>query len=127
MDEALVCAMILRDLEKVLGVKSQTNSKAETITRHDLKSMLTRKAVILGYIRPKKDKSRRNNKRAKGLNAQQNRAVKIFQIKPDHQRYELFLPLNERWRRYIIDLYSGLKPKSNPQFVQQKAPEGRLP
>lgn len=132
MDEALVRATIPRDLEKVLGVESQTNSKAEAFTqaflknsiqpntRHDLKSMLTHKAVILGYTRPKKDKSRRNNKRAKGLNARQKRAMKVFQIKPEHQRYELFLPLHELWRQYIIDLCSGLKPKSNPQFVQQK-------
>uniref|UniRef100_UPI0037E860EA ribonuclease P protein subunit p29 isoform X2 n=1 Tax=Semicossyphus pulcher TaxID=241346 RepID=UPI0037E860EA len=131
MEEALVRAAIPRDLGKVLGVESQTKSKAEAFTqaflknsihqptRHDLKSMLSHKAVILGYTRPKKDKSKRNSKRAKGLNARQKREIKVFQIKPEHQRYELFLPLHGLWRQYIIDLCSGLKPTS-PQFVQQK-------
>ncbi|XP_008300288.1 ribonuclease P protein subunit p29 isoform X2 [Stegastes partitus] len=129
--EALVRATIPHTLEKVLGVESQSHSKAaafteaflknsiQQTTRHDLKSMLTHKAVILGYTRPKKEKTKRNSKKAKGLNARQKRAMKIFQIKPEHQRYELFLPLQELWKQYIIDLCSGLKPTS-PQFVQQK-------
>ncbi|XP_035507819.1 ribonuclease P protein subunit p29 [Morone saxatilis] len=132
MEEALVRARIPRDLEKVLGVESQTSFKAEAFTqvflknsiqhhaRYDVKAMLTHKAVILGYSRPKKDKSKRNSKKAKGLNARQKRAMKIFQIKPEHQRYELFLPLHELWTQYITDLCNGLKPEGSPQFVQQK-------
>ncbi|XP_026149019.1 ribonuclease P protein subunit p29 [Mastacembelus armatus] len=132
MDEALVRTRIPQDLEKVLGVESQTNAKAAAFTkaflkksiqqnsRHDLDGMLSHKAVILGYSRPKKDKVKRNSKRAKGLNARQKRAMKVFQIKPEHQRYELFLPLHELWKQYIIDLCNGLKPTSSPQFVQQK-------
>lgn len=131
MDEALVRAKIPGDLVKVLGVESQTSSKAEAFTqaflknsiqqhtRHDLKTMLSHKAVILGYARPKKEK-KRNSKKAKGLNARQKRAMKIFHIKPEHQKYELFLPLHDLWRQYIIDLCSGLKPTCSPQFVQQK-------
>lgn len=130
--EALVRATIPQDLAKDLDIEPQTKSKAEIFTqmflknsiqqhtRHDLKSMLSHKAVILGYSRPKKDKPRRNSKKAKGLNAQQKRAIKLFQIKPEHQRYELFLPLHELWRQYITDLCNGLKPTSSPQFVQQK-------
>lgn len=76
----------------------QTNSKAQAFTKAFLRnstqqqsqlkvqSMLSHKAVILGYSRPKKDKSRRTSKKAKGLNARQKRAMKIFQIKPEHQR-----------------------------------------
>ncbi|XP_050925384.1 ribonuclease P protein subunit p29 isoform X1 [Lates calcarifer] len=132
LSEALVRARIPQDLVKVLGVESQSSSKAEAFTqaflknsiqqhaRHDLKSMLSHKAVVLGYSRPKKDKTRRNSKKAKGLNARQKRAMKIFQIKPEHQRYELFLPLHELWRQYIIDLCNGLKPTCSPQSVQQK-------
>ncbi|XP_067350643.1 ribonuclease P protein subunit p29 isoform X2 [Channa argus] len=130
--DTLVRAKIPQDLVKVLGVESKPISKAEAFTeaflknsiqqgtRHDLKSMLSHKAVILGYTRPKKDKSQRNSKKAKGLNARQKRTMKVFQIKPEHQRYELFLPLHQLWREYIIDLCSGLKPTSSPQFVQQK-------
>lgn len=78
--------------------QSKPSSKAEAFTeaflknsiqrnpKHDLKSMLSHKAVILGYARPKKDKSKINSKKAKGLNARQKRAMKIFQIKPEHQR-----------------------------------------
>ncbi|KAM8735334.1 ribonuclease P protein subunit p29 [Acanthopagrus latus] len=132
MEEALVQAAIPRDLVDFLGVEPQTNSKAQAFTKaflknstqqqsqHKVQSMLSHKAVILGYSRPKKDKSRRNTKRAKGLNARQKRAMKIFHIKPEHQRYELFLPLHELWRQYITDLCSGLKSTSNPQFIQQK-------
>ncbi|KAF0043684.1 hypothetical protein F2P81_005021 [Scophthalmus maximus] len=111
---------------------SQPSSRAEAFTqaflrtsiqhrtRHDLKSMLSHKAVVLGYSRPKKERAKRSSKKAKGLNARQKRAMKIFQIQPQHQRYELFLPLHELWRQYIIDLCAGLKPTSNPQLVQQK-------
>ncbi|XP_075934039.1 ribonuclease P protein subunit p29 isoform X4 [Anarhichas minor] len=132
MDEALVRATIPQDLVKVLCVESRTRYKAEAFTQaflknsikpssyHNLKTMLTHKAVVLGYARPKKDKSKRKRKRAKGLNARQKRAMKIFQIKPEHQRYELFLPLHELWRQYVIDLCNGLKPTCSPQFVQQK-------
>ncbi|KAM7423529.1 hypothetical protein PAMA_000061 [Pampus argenteus] len=131
MEEALVRARIPSDLVKVLGVESQSNSKAEAFTqaflknsiqhhaRHDLKNMLKHKAVTLGYKRPKKEK-KRNSKKAKGLNARQKRAMKVFHIKPEHQRYELFLPLHDLWRQYIIDLCNGLKPSCSPQFVQQK-------
>uniref|UniRef100_I3J662 Ribonuclease P protein subunit p29 n=2 Tax=Oreochromis niloticus TaxID=8128 RepID=I3J662_ORENI len=80
--------------------------------------MLSHKAVILGYGRPKKE--RRKSAKARGLNARQKRELKVFQINPEHQRYELFLPLHELWRQYIIDLCGGLKATSNPQVVQQK-------
>lgn len=115
-----------------LGVESHTSSKAAKFTeaylkkcvhqptRLDVKSMLTHKAVILGYSRLKKDKTRRNCKKAKGLNARQKRRMKVFHIKPEHQRYELFLPLHNLWTQYITDLCGGLKPTCSPQFVQQK-------
>ncbi|KAK5603627.1 hypothetical protein CRENBAI_003398 [Crenichthys baileyi] len=132
MEETEVCIPIPRDLVRRLGVEPHTSSKATKFTeaylrnciqqptRLDVKSMVTHKAVILGYRRPKKDKTKKKSKKAKGLNARQKRMMKVFQIKPDHQRYELFLPLHELWRQYIIDLCGGLKPTSNPQFVQQK-------
>ncbi|XP_034536127.1 ribonuclease P protein subunit p29 [Notolabrus celidotus] len=132
MEEALVRARIPRELGKILGVESQIKSKAEAFTqaflknsiqqptKHDLKSMLSHKAVVLGFTRPKKDKSKKSSKRAKGLNARQKRELKVFQIKPEHQRYELFLPLHELWKQYIVDLCGGLKQTSCPQFVQQK-------
>ncbi|XP_004085369.1 ribonuclease P protein subunit p29 isoform X2 [Oryzias latipes] len=132
MEEALVRAPLPRELLKVLGVEPQSGSKAAAFTEaflgsslqrpgnHDLKNLLTHKAVILGYARPKKQKTKRSSKRAKGLTAQQKKALKVFQIRPEHQRYELFLPLHDLWRRYVLDLCAGLKPTCSPQFVQQK-------
>lgn len=130
MEEGLVRAAIPRELVDVLGVEPQSSFKAKAFTeaflknsiqqprRHDLQNMLSHKAVILGYGRPKKE--RRKSAKARGLNARQKRELKVFQIKPEHQRYELFLPLHELWRQYIIDLCGGLKATSNPQVVQQK-------
>ncbi|KAF1392449.1 hypothetical protein PFLUV_G00028010 [Perca fluviatilis] len=130
--EALVRAKIPQDLAKDLGVESLSRTHARAFAQaflknsirqhrhHEMKDMLKHKALILGYARPKKDKSKRKSKKAKGLNAQQKRERKVFQIKPEHQRYELFLPLHELWRQYVIDLCGGLKPTSNPQLVQQK-------
>lgn len=132
MDEALVQTVIPPHMSKVLGVETQSRSKAQAFTqaflensippntRHDLKAMLTHKAVILNYARTTKDQDKRSSKKAKGLNARQKRAMKVFHIRPEHQRYELFLPLHNLWRQYIIDLCGGLKPSCNPQFVQQK-------
>ncbi|XP_029000659.1 ribonuclease P protein subunit p29 [Betta splendens] len=130
MDESVVQARIPQALVSVLGVESKPTLKAEAFTeaflknglqrtpKCDLKSMLSHKAVVLDFTRPKKEK--KNCKKAKGLNAHQKRAMKVFEIKPEHQRYELFLPLHQLWRQYIVDLCGGLKPTSNPNVVQQK-------
>ncbi|KAM8894022.1 ribonuclease P protein subunit p29-like isoform 4-T4 [Spinachia spinachia] len=131
LDDALIRVGIPRDLVKVLGVESRSDSQAGAFTRaflnnnmrqdsrNDAKMLLAHKAVILDYCRPKKDKSKRKSRKAKGLNARQKRAMKVFHLKPEHQRYELFLPLHELWRQYVIDLCNGLS-ATCPQFVQQK-------
>uniref|UniRef100_A0A1A8FM12 Processing of 4, ribonuclease P/MRP subunit n=1 Tax=Nothobranchius korthausae TaxID=1143690 RepID=A0A1A8FM12_9TELE len=130
--EALLCATVPSELKKAVDVEPPSSSKAAAFTeaflknsiktpaRLDLNTLLTHKAVILGYTRPKKDTTKRKSKKAKGLGARQKRVMKIFQIKAEHQRYELFLPLHQLWRHYIFDLCGGLKPSSSPQLVQQK-------
>ncbi|XP_076011633.1 ribonuclease P protein subunit p29 isoform X2 [Genypterus blacodes] len=127
----LVQAKIPSQLEKLVGVESEAVGKAEAFTgaflrnstqlhsSHNLKS-LRYKAVTLGFTRGKKGKKKRNSKKAKGLNARQKREMKVFQIKPEQQRYDLFLPLHELWTQYVVDLCNGLKPSSNPQVIQQK-------
>ncbi|XP_074522816.1 ribonuclease P protein subunit p29 isoform X2 [Halichoeres trimaculatus] len=132
MEEALVRAPIPRDLEKVLGIESQSRLKAEAFTqaflkksiqrpsKHDLKSMLSHKAVILGFNKPKEEQSKGSRRRAKGLNARQKSEMRVFDIKAEQQRYELFLPLHQLWRRYITDLCGGLTSSSSPQSVQLK-------
>ncbi|TWW67001.1 Ribonuclease P protein subunit p29 [Takifugu flavidus] len=110
---------------------SQSRSQAETSTQVFLKSSirnfrgadatspLSYKAVMLEYSRPKKEKVKRRSKGSR-MNAAQKRRMKLFTIRPEHQRYELFLPLHHLWRQYITDVCGGLKPTSSPQFLQQK-------
>ncbi|KAG7473610.1 hypothetical protein MATL_G00097690 [Megalops atlanticus] len=121
---------LYEDQSKLLGVQSQDGRQAEAFTKAFLKNSLPslsqesirqfmdRKAVVLEFAKKKKEKQKR--KRAKGLNAKQRREMKVFQLKEEHQRYELFLPLHELWKQYIRDLCNGLKSGSNPQIIQQK-------
>lgn len=128
--ESLVQASIPIDMEKSLGIESQNRSQAGACTQvflennlphykgHDVASLLSYKAVMLEYSRPKKEKLK--SKGGSQINACQKRMMTIFKIMPEHQRYEFFFPLHELWRQYITDLCGGLKPTSSPQFVQQK-------
>ncbi|XP_029577718.1 ribonuclease P protein subunit p29 isoform X1 [Salmo trutta] len=128
--ERLVQASLPPDQGHILGIVSQSDKQAEMFTNGFLKNSLPgmskknigdfmlRKAVVLKYAKKKKEKKKK--KRAKGLNAKQRREMKVFQLKPEHQKYELFLPLHELWKQYIRDLCNGLKPESNPQTIQQR-------
>ncbi|KAL2088856.1 hypothetical protein ACEWY4_015755 [Coilia grayii] len=113
----------------ILGVQSQGTKQADLFTKSFLKrtlphskndpeELLLRKAVVLEYNKAKKVKTKR--RKAKGLSARERREMKVFQIKPEHQKYSLFLPLHELWKQYIRDLCNGLTPESNPQMIQQK-------
>uniref|UniRef100_A0A9L0K4H9 Ribonuclease P protein subunit p29 n=1 Tax=Equus asinus TaxID=9793 RepID=A0A9L0K4H9_EQUAS len=59
-------------------------------------------------------------RKSRGLSARQRRALRLFDIKPEQQRYSLFLPLHELWKQYIRDLCNGLKPDTQPQLIQAK-------
>lgn len=52
-----------------------------------IEDVMYRKAVVLEYARPKK---KRQKKKAKGLNAKERRQLKIFQLKPEHQKWVSF-------------------------------------
>ncbi|XP_027982822.2 ribonuclease P protein subunit p29 [Eptesicus fuscus] len=79
---------------------------------------LQRKAVVLDYFtRPRRKEQRR---RPRGLSARQRRALRLFDIKPEQQRYDFFLPLHELWKQYIRDLCNGLRPDTQPQAIQAK-------
>ncbi|KAJ8252365.1 hypothetical protein COCON_G00216770 [Conger conger] len=128
--ERILHSRLPEDQKKLIGLQSQDGREAEAFTNAFLKNsipglskeainqFMDRKAVVLEYPRKKKEKPIK--KRSKGLNAKQRREMKIFQLKPEHQRYELFLPLHELWKQYIRDLCNGLRPDSNPQLIQQK-------
>ncbi|XP_006867361.1 PREDICTED: ribonuclease P protein subunit p29 [Chrysochloris asiatica] len=83
-----------------------------------LEDRLQRKAVILEYFT--RQKRREKRKKSKGLSARQRRELRLFDIKPEQQRYSLFLPLHELWKQYIRDLCNGLKPDTQPQMIQAK-------
>lgn len=89
------------------------------MSQQDCESHLQRKAVILEYFTRLKPKPR-PKKKSKGLSAKQRRELRLFDIKPEQQRYSLFLPLHELWKQYIRDLCNGLKPDTQPQMIQAK-------
>uniref|UniRef100_A0A8D1CLW8 POP4 homolog, ribonuclease P/MRP subunit n=1 Tax=Sus scrofa TaxID=9823 RepID=A0A8D1CLW8_PIG len=80
--------------------------------------LLQRKAVVLEYFTHRKQKEKK--KKSRGLSAKQRRELRLFDIKPEQQRYSLFLPLHELWKQYIRDLCNGLKPDTQPQMIQAK-------
>ncbi|NP_001086097.1 POP4 homolog, ribonuclease P/MRP subunit L homeolog [Xenopus laevis] len=117
------------DEARQLGLELQEPKKAESFVNaflhHSMPKMknksrqefLDRKAVVLEYSCKRKE--RKLNK-AKVLTAKERRDMRIFQIKPEQQRYELFLPLHELWTQYIRDLCNGLRPDAQPQMIQNK-------
>ncbi|XP_065781785.1 ribonuclease P protein subunit p29 isoform X2 [Muntiacus reevesi] len=88
------------------------------MSQQALEDHLQRKAVVLEYFTHRKQKEKR--KKSKGLSAKQRRELRLFDIKPEQQRYSLFLPLHELWKQYIRDLCNGLKPDTQPQMIQAK-------
>ncbi|KAM5134289.1 ribonuclease P protein subunit p29 isoform 2-T2 [Callospermophilus lateralis] len=115
---------------KEYDVQHQEANQAEAFVRAFLKrsmphmsqqaceDQLQRKAVVLEYFTRRKRKEKK--KKSKGLSARQRRDLRLFDIKPEQQRYSLFLPLHELWKQYIRDLCNGLKPDTQPQMIQAK-------
>ncbi|XP_019361191.1 PREDICTED: ribonuclease P protein subunit p29 [Gavialis gangeticus] len=113
-----------------LGIQPQGSKQAEAFVKAFLKrsmpkmkdeaiqDKLTRKAVVLRHYRRRKKKEKRN--KTKGFSAKQRREMRLFEIKPEQQKYELFLPLHELWKQYIRDLCNGLRPEAQPQMIQTK-------
>ncbi|KAI5088824.1 ribonuclease P protein subunit p29, partial [Silurus meridionalis] len=111
-------------------VQSEHGSAAEKFTMAFLKSSTPRlstekaeealqhKALMLQYARERKRRGKKT--KAKGLNAKDIRTMRVFELKPEHQKYDLFLPLHELWKQYITELCNGLRPDSNLQVMQQK-------
>lgn len=113
---------------KHFGIKPQSSEKATAFVNTFLKrcmpklssetiqEKLNRKALVLNHALKKEKKKRKT----KSLSAKERQEMKIFEIKPEQQRYELFLPLHELWKQYIRDLCGGLKPNAQPLMVQSK-------
>ncbi|XP_015269626.1 PREDICTED: ribonuclease P protein subunit p29 [Gekko japonicus] len=92
--------------------------KRSLTRKSDIEDILTRKAVVLEHLHKRRRRERKT--RGKGFSAKQRRERRLFDIKPEHQRYEMFLPLHELWKQYIRDLCNGLKPEARPQMIQAK-------
>ncbi|XP_026888236.2 ribonuclease P protein subunit p29 isoform X2 [Electrophorus electricus] len=130
MFSGMVFSSLPPDQSALLGVEPQYGDAAEKFTSaflktsvpklgtQDLEDVLLHKAVVMQFARQKKMKGKKVSHR--GLNARERRQLKVFELKPEHQKYELFLPLHDLWKQYITDLCNGLKPGSNPQMLQQK-------
>lgn len=128
--EHVVYRPLLSTEVKDLNIQPQGPKEAEAFVNAFLKrclprlgdemiqERLKRKAVILEYA--VKQKKRRKKKRRKGLSAKQKRQLRLFEIKPEQQRYNLFLPLHDLWKQYIRDLCNGLRPDAQPQMIQTK-------
>ncbi|NXN92722.1 RPP29 protein, partial [Rhinopomastus cyanomelas] len=87
-------------------------------TDEAIQDIMTRKAVVLEHYSKKKKLQKR--RKQKGFTAKERRELRLFEIKPEEQRYTNFLPLHELWKQYIRDLCHGLKPDAQPHMIQGK-------
>ncbi|KAF6079056.1 POP4-like protein, ribonuclease P/MRP subunit [Phyllostomus discolor] len=129
MERAIYHALSQKEARE-LDVQHPGTQRAEAFVRAFLKrstpgmsprareDQLQRKAVVLEYFPRRKRKEAK--KKSRGLSARQRRELRLFDIKPEQQRYSLFLPLHELWKQYIRDLCNGLKPDTQPQMIQAK-------
>ncbi|KAM9069954.1 ribonuclease P protein subunit p29 [Sarcophilus harrisii] len=128
--ERLIYQAFSQEEAKELDVQHQEPHKAEAflkaflkrsmprVTEAQLHDHLDRKAVVLEHHPLKKPKERK--RKSKGFSAKQRRELRLFEIRPEQQRYSLFLPLHNLWKQYIRDLCNGLKPDTQPQMIQAK-------
>ncbi|XP_034281618.1 ribonuclease P protein subunit p29 [Pantherophis guttatus] len=115
---------------KLVDLQPQASNKAEAFVKaflkrsmpgkseEDIEKHLNHKAVVLEHPQPRR--TRQKVRRRKGLSAKQRREMRLFEIAPEQQRYEIFIPLHELWKQYIRELCNGLKPDAQPQMIQTK-------
>ncbi|KAM4614062.1 ribonuclease P protein subunit p29 [Discoglossus pictus] len=117
-DAAQVGLQVQQDPKKADSfVKAFLKRSMPKLHKKTVEEHLERKAVVLEHNYQKKKKKRN---KSKGLTAKEKREMRIFQIKPEQQRYELFLPLHDLWKQYIRDVCNGLRPNTQPQMIQNK-------
>ncbi|XP_048372241.1 ribonuclease P protein subunit p29 [Sphaerodactylus townsendi] len=128
--ERVLYQQLPQQTAKLVNIQAQQPKAADAFVRAFLKrslpqkseeaidDLLTRKAVVLEHFQKRRRRERKT--RGKGLSAKQRREMRLFEIQPEHQRYEMFLPLHELWEQYIRDLCNGLKPETQPQIIQTK-------
>ncbi|XP_059848924.1 ribonuclease P protein subunit p29 [Hypanus sabinus] len=97
-------------------VASFLRSSLPQLSPEEVKKYLYKNVTVVGVTTKFKKKKRK----AKCLSAKERRELRLFELKPEQQRYELFLPLHELWKQYIRDLCNGLKPQTSTNMIQTK-------
>ncbi|XP_028596094.2 ribonuclease P protein subunit p29 [Podarcis muralis] len=128
--ESVLYRQLPQQTATLLNIQPQGSKEAEAFVKaflkrsmpqksdEDIQDHLTRKAVVLEHLH--KRRRRQKKRKGKGFSAKQRREMKLFDIKPEHQRYEIFVPLHELWEQYIRELCNGLRPEAQPQMIQAK-------
>ncbi|XP_020670744.3 ribonuclease P protein subunit p29 isoform X1 [Pogona vitticeps] len=128
--ESILYNPLPQQTAKLLNIQPQGPKEAEAFVKaflkrsmprksdEDIQDLLTRKAVVLEHFHKRRKQQKR--RRGKGFSARHRRAMRLFEIKPEQQRYELFVPLHELWKQYIRSLCNGLSPETQPQMIQTK-------
>lgn len=82
-------------------VKAFLRRSMPRMSQQALEDHLQRKAVVLEYFTHRKQKEKR--KKSKGLSAKQRRELRLFDIKPEQQRYgDLLLPFHPSSVIYLV-------------------------
>lgn len=65
-----------------------------------------------------KDLAKKKTKRTKRLNAKQRKELKLNELKPEEQKFDLFQPLHDLWKDYINSLinFKKVTPKNMQEF-----------
>ncbi|XP_039183421.1 ribonuclease P protein subunit p29 isoform X2 [Crotalus tigris] len=128
--EKLLYKQMPESTAKLVNLQPLGSKKAEAFVKaflkrsmpqkrqEDIEKRLNRKVLVLKHPCQRKTKHRVNRQR--GLSAKQRREMHLFEIPPEQQRYEIFIPLHELWKQYIRELCNGLKPDAQPQMIQTK-------
>ncbi|XP_077983316.1 ribonuclease P protein subunit p29-like isoform X2 [Glandiceps talaboti] len=79
------------------------NVPLRRLIQEETKSIFSAKALILDVIKSKKKSGKPRQAKKKTLSAKERRRLKIYDIKPEHQKYEMYEPLHFLWRDYMKD------------------------
>ncbi|XP_002736301.1 ribonuclease P protein subunit p29-like [Saccoglossus kowalevskii] len=86
----------------------------------EIRNILSAKAIVMDVVKPKKVPTETSMKQRKSLTAKERRQLKIYDIKPDHQKYTIYEPLHYLWKDYIRDYLQILPEKGfNKQTLEK--------
>lgn len=74
------------------------------------------------YERMKKEKAQRKSKKAKPLSAKQKRALSLYEIPKEQQKYAIYEPLHKMWCGYMRDILGLAEGKRTHVEAQDAGP-----